>query len=172
MNDINLHLCRIVFIIIFAKTHLYMNSGTTDQACHTIELCLEIATKAHKGQTDLDGNPVILHPLTVGLMGKNPDEQCAGFLHDVVEDTDFTFDNLIEAGVPEHIVDALRLLTHAEGTDYTDYVRNIVNSGNQLAIAVKLNDLQHNLERGRKNGYTRLVDKHEAALREFEKIAR
>lgn len=132
-----------------------------------IDLCLKIATEAHCGQKDLDGNPVILHPLTVGLMGKNTDEQCAGFLHDVVEDTDYTFDDLLMLGVPTHIVDALRLLTHEEGTDYLRYVRRIACSGNQLAIAVKLNDLQHNLNRGRERGYTRLVKKHEAALREF-----
>ena len=132
-----------------------------------IDLCLKIATEAHHGQKDLDGNPVILHPLTVGLMGKNADEQCAGFLHDVVEDTDYTFDDLLGMGVSPHIVDALRLLTHEEGTDYLDYVRRIARSGNQLAIAVKLNDLQHNLKRGRERGYTRLVEKHEAALREL-----
>lgn len=125
--------------------------------------------EAHRGQKDLDGNPVILHPLTVGLMGKTPDEQCVGFLHDVVEDTDYTFDDLLRSGVSPHIVNALRLLTHKEGTDYLDYVRNIVNSGNQLAIAVKLNDLNHNLERGRRMGYTRLVEKHEAALKQFIK---
>ncbi|MDE6206549.1 MAG: hypothetical protein K2M55_01950 [Muribaculaceae bacterium] len=132
-----------------------------------IDLCLKIATEAHRGQKDLDGNPVILHPLTVGLMGKNAEEQCAGFLHDVAEDTDYTFDDLLRLGVPSHIVDALRLLTHEEGTDYLNYVRRIAGSGNQLAIAVKLNDLRHNLKRGREQGYTRLVEKHEAALREF-----
>ena len=132
-----------------------------------IDLCLKIATEAHRGQKDLDGNPVILHPLTVGLMGKNADEQCVGFLHDVVEDTDYTFDDLLRQGVPPHIVDALRLLTHDAGTDYLDYVRRIAQSGNQLAIAVKLNDLHHNLKRGRERGYTRLIEKHEAALREF-----
>ncbi len=104
--------------------------------------------EAHRGQKDLDGNPVILHPLTVGLMGKTPDEQCVGFLHDVVEDTDYTFDDLLRSGVGPHIVNALRLLTHKEGTDYLDYVRNIVNSGNQLAIAIKLNDLNHTSNEG------------------------
>ncbi len=129
-----------------------------------VDLCLGIALKAHAGQADLDGNPVILHPLAVGLAGKTPDQQCAGFLHDVVEDTDYTFDNLLDAGVPDHIVDALRLLTHDENEDYTDYVTRIARSGNSLAIAVKLNDLNHNLERGRRMGYHRLVAKHEAAL--------
>lgn len=133
----------------------------------TVELCLGIALKAHAGQADLDGNPVILHPLTVGFAGKTPEEQCAGFLHDVVEDTAYTFDNLIEMGVPADIIEALRLLTHNEGEDYLDYVRRIAKSGNRLAIAVKLNDLHHNLERGRKMGYQRLVDKHEAALAIF-----
>lgn len=132
-----------------------------------IDLCLKIATEAHRGQKDLDGNPVILHPLTVGLMGKTIDEQCAGFLHDVVEDTDYTFDALIEMGVSAHIVDALRLLTHEKGTDYLEYVKRIARSGNELAIAVKLNDLRHNLKRGRERGYKHLVEKHEAALKEL-----
>ena len=129
-----------------------------------VDLCLEIAVKAHARQADLDGNPVILHPLTVGLAGKTPEEQCAGFLHDVVEDTDYTFDDLLEMGVSAEIVDALRLLTHNDEEPYLDYVRRIAESGNALALAVKLNDLHHNLERGRRMGYQRLVDKHESAL--------
>ena len=134
-----------------------------------IDLCLEIAMKAHRGQKDLDGNPVILHPLTVGLAGKTPEEQCAGFLHDVVEDTDWTFDDLLQAGVPSGIVDALRLLTHDESEPYLDYVRRIAGSGNEIAITVKLNDLRHNLERGRRAGYQRLVEKHEAAMAIFNR---
>lgn len=129
-----------------------------------VDLCLEIAVKAHARQADLDGNPVILHPLTVGLAGKTPEEQCAGFLHDVVEDTDYTFDDLLEMGVSAEIVEALRLLTHNDEEPYLDYVRRIAESGNELALAVKLNDLHHNLERGRRMGYQRLVDKHESAL--------
>lgn len=135
-----------------------------------IELCLDIATKAHRGQIDLDGNPVILHPLTVGLAGTTPQAMCAGFLHDVVEDTDYTFDDLLALGVATDIVDALRLLTHTENTDYLDYVRRIATSGNAIAIEVKLNDLRHNLERGRLAGITRLVEKHTAALRIFQDL--
>lgn len=135
-----------------------------------IELCLDIATKAHRGQFDLDGNPMILHPLTVGLTGSTPQAMCAGFLHDVVEDTDYTFDDLLTLGVAPDIVDALRLLTHTEGTDYLDYVRRIATSGNHTAIEVKLNDLRHNLERGRRAGITRLVEKHTAALKIFQDL--
>ena len=56
-----------------------------------IDIALRIATTAHAGQLDRDGNPVILHPLTVGLMGHTDEEKMAGFLHDVVEDTPYTF---------------------------------------------------------------------------------
>lgn len=83
-----------------------------------VDLCLGIALKAHAGQPDLDGNPVILHPLTVGLAGKTPEEQCTGFLHDVVEDTDYTFDDLLQMGVSADILDALRLLTHDPSEPY------------------------------------------------------
>ena len=59
-----------------------------------IDIALRIATTAHAGQTDRDGYPVILHPLTVGLMGHTDEEKIAGFLHDVVEDTSYTFNEL------------------------------------------------------------------------------
>ena len=101
-------------------------------------------------------------------MGKTNAEKCVGFLHDVVEDTDWTFDDLRKEGLPEEIIDALRLLTHEKGTDYYEYVQRIIDSGNQTAISVKRNDLHHNLARGKAFGYPELVKKHEKALKMIE----
>lgn len=129
---------------------------------HTIDIALQIATKAHAGQLDRDGYPVILHPLTVGLMGHTDEEKMAGFLHDVVEDTDYTFDDLLNAGIPQGVVNALRLLTHDKGTAYYDYVQRIIDSGNPIALQVKYNDLQHNYARGK--AYPDLQQKHGKAL--------
>ena len=61
---------------------------------NTIDIALRIATAAHAGQLDRDGYPVILHPLTVGLMGHTDEEKMAGFLHDVVEDTSATLEDI------------------------------------------------------------------------------
>lgn len=130
----------------------------------SIEDALRIAIDAHEGATDLDGLPVILHPLTVGLAGHNRQEMIAGFLHDVVEDTDMTFDDLLERGVDADIVEALRLLTHDKGAmSYSEYVERIATSGNLTALHVKLNDLTHNLNRGRASGHWKQVAKHEPA---------
>lgn len=130
---------------------------------NTIDLALRIATKAHEGQLDRDGNPVILHPLTVGLMGHTDEEKATGFLHDVVEDTNYTFDDLLREGIPVGVVNALRLLTHDKGTDYFDYVQNIIDSCNPIALQVKYNDLQHNYSRGK--AYPELQAKHGKALK-------
>ena len=127
-----------------------------------IDTALQIAVKAHAGQVDRDGNPVILHPLSVGLMGHTDEERAAGFLHDVVEDTDFTFKDLLDAGIPADIVNALELLTHEKGTDYYEYVQRIIDSGNPIALQVKYNDLRHNYSRGR--AYPDLQAKHGRAL--------
>lgn len=132
----------------------------------TIERAIEIANEAHKGQNDLEGQPYILHPLTVGLMGTTREEQITGFLHDVVEDTDTTFDDLLRMEVDAEIVDALRLLTHdKEKMTYREYVQNIILSGNRLAMSVKKNDLTHNIARGKKYGHMSLVKRHEEAIR-------
>lgn len=128
-----------------------------------IEKALEIAICAHKGQLDLDGKPVILHPLTVGLMGTCTDEIVVGFLHDVVEDSDYTFESLLEQGIPAHIVDTLRLLTHAKTETYDTYLERIATFGNRLAITTKWHDLTHNLERGIRGNHTKQVTKHTRA---------
>ena len=130
----------------------------------TIEDALRLAVDAHDGQKDLDGNPVILHPMTVGLAGRNREEIIAGLLHDVVEDTNYTFDDLLRKGVDEKIVDALRLLTHTDDLSYDEYVKRIAESGNSIAIHVKYNDLCHNLQRGRAGGHWKIVAKHDKAL--------
>ena len=140
------------------------------QKISQIEIALEIALKAHKGQRDLDGKPVILHPLNVAIKGNNEDEVVAGLLHDVVEDTSYTFDDLLNAGISAKVIDALRLLTHEKGTDYLDYVRRIDDSDNPIAINVKCNDLEHNLERGRKGDHLKQVAKHTAAKEIIHRI--
>lgn len=127
-----------------------------------IDIALQIATKAHAGQVDRDGNPVILHPLTVGLMGHTDEERMAGFLHDVVEDTDYTFEDLLDVGIPDGVVNALRLLTHQKETPYIDYVKGIIESKNPIALQVKYNDLKHNYARGK--AYPGLQAKHGPAL--------
>ena len=110
----------------------------------SIEEITQLAIRAHSGQKDMIGNPAILHVLAVGLMGETEQEKKAGFLHDVVEDTDLTLEALRSQGVEEDVLTAVDLLTHRDGVSYEDYVRNIVASGNEIAIHVKLNDLRQN----------------------------
>lgn len=113
----------------------------------SIEDVIRIAVSAHEGQKDMVGNPAILHVLAVGLMGKTDLEKKVGVLHDVVEDSDVTLADLRARGVEEGVLEAVDLLTHRSDMSYEDYVKNIVNSGNETAIRVKLNDLHHNLWR-------------------------
>lgn len=117
----------------------------------TVEETLRIVLEAHEGQKDIDGKPAILHPLAVGLMGNDDIEIKAGFLHDVVEDSSMTIDDLKARGVEEEVLDIVRLLTRDKTADYSGYVRSIAGSGNASAINVKINDLKHNLARGRRS---------------------
>jgi len=105
----------------------------------SIEVTLRIALEAHAGQKDLDGNPAILHPLAVGLMGKTEAEIKAGFLHDVVEDSSITLESLKNRGVEDEELTALALLSHnKEKVGYFEYVENIIASGNVTAIQSNL----------------------------------
>lgn len=103
---------------------------------------MKIAFDAHKDQVDKNGIPYIYHPIHLAEQMKTEYEICVALLHDTVEDSDITFEDLIEAGFPDEVITALRRMTHDESVAYMEYVENIRN--NPIAKAVKLADLRHN----------------------------
>ena len=108
---------------------------------------MTIAYNAHHGQTDKSGVPYIFHPARVasGLTGES--EICAAWLHDVVEDTDLTIEDLRLAGFSDEICGAVSALTHDKSVPYEDYVKEIAKD--PVAKAVKLADLRDNMDLSR-----------------------
>lgn len=111
----------------------------------TLERAIEIATQAHEGQVDKAGNAYIGHPLRVMAMGKTEQEKIAGVLHDIVEDTPWTFEMLEAEGFAPEIIAALKCVTKiSENEDYDDFIERV--KKNPLAVAVKINDLTDNMD--------------------------
>ena len=105
----------------------------------------EIAKAAHEGQVDKAGKPYIEHPMRVMKMGKTVEEKIAGVLHDVVEDSEWTFEMLEKEGIPKDVMDALRCVTKlSEDEDYDHFIARV--KTNPLAVKVKLNDLKDNMD--------------------------
>ena len=101
--------------------------------------------QAHAGQVDKAGMPYIGHVMRVMQAGKTIDEKIVGVLHDVVEDTTWTFDALLAEGFPVHIVDALRCVTKlSDDEPYESFINRV--KTNPLAVAVKINDLTDNMD--------------------------
>lgn len=110
----------------------------------TLETALKLAAAAHEGQLDKQGAPYITHPLRV-MARVEPhglDAQIVALLHDVLEDSETTADDLRAAGFADPVVDAVTRLTHRPGEPYADYVVRC--AGSPLARAVKLADLEDN----------------------------
>lgn len=111
----------------------------------TLRRAIEIATEAHRGQKDKAGNDYIEHPLRVMEAGRTMEEKITGVLHDVVEDSDWTFAMLEAEGFSKEIVDALRCVTKlSESEPYDKFITRI--KKNPLAVAVKLNDISDNMD--------------------------
>jgi (p)ppGpp synthase/HD superfamily hydrolase len=108
----------------------------------TIECALQIAARAHEGQKDKEGLPYILHPLRVMALVDGAEAQIVAVLHDVVEDTAVTLEELRAAGFSEALLEAVRCVTHARHEPYADYV--IRCKANAIARQVKIADLQDN----------------------------
>ena len=111
----------------------------------TLQRAIEIATEAHQGQFDKAGRDYIGHPLRVMEMGKTEEEKIVGVLHDVIEDTDWTFEKLAEEGFSDEVIAALRCVTKiSENENYDDFIDRV--KKNPLAVAVKINDLTDNMD--------------------------
>ena len=110
----------------------------TSQTKKAITLCFN----AHKDQLDKSGLPYVFHPFHLAEQMTDEKSTVAALLHDVVEDTDYTFEDLEKMGFDSDVIDALRLLTHSDDTPYMEYVAKIKH--NPIARVVKLADLAHN----------------------------
>ena len=124
-----------------------------------LKLCFE----AHRDQTDKSGMPYVFHPFHLAEQMTDEYTVTVAVLHDVVEDTDITFEDITGMGFPAEVTDALKLLTHDDAVEYMDYVAKIKH--NPIAKAVKLADLSHNSDTSRLD----VVD--EKALKRVEKYA-
>ena len=113
---------------------------------HLTNEAMKIAYAAHHGQVDKAGIHYIFHPYHLAEQMSDEYTTCVALLHDVVEDTDVTLEEL--AGVfPKEIIDAVALMTHDSDTPYLEYVARI--RDNPIARAVKLADLMHNSDKTR-----------------------
>ena len=115
---------------------------------------LVLATNAHAGQFDRGGNPYILHPLKVMHYLKTTDEelQCIALLHDVIEDTNTTWEDLEAIGCTERVIAAVSALTKMPGQSYDKYKQEVM--ANEDAMRVKMADLRHNTDIRRLKGVT------------------
>ena len=131
----------------------------TDLTKKALKLCFE----AHKEQVDKTGLPYVFHPFHLAEQMDDEISTVCALLHDFVEDTDLTLENLSEMGFPAEVTEVLALLTHAPDVPYMDYVKQI--STNPVATKVKIADLTHNSD------VTRLDEVDEYAVKRGQKYA-
>lgn len=110
------------------------------------ERAMCLAYRAHAGQVDKTGVPYIFHPYHLAEQMTTEAAVCVALLHDVVEDSDVTIED-IAAAFPAEVTEAVQLLTHEEGVPYLDYIRAL--RTNPLARTVKCADLAHNSDESR-----------------------
>jgi (p)ppGpp synthase/HD superfamily hydrolase len=109
-----------------------------------LEEAIQIATEAHRGQKGRTGHPYILHPMRVMCRMTTEKEMITAILHDVVEDSSWTLDDLKQRGFPADILEAVDCLTKREGEAYDSLIARA--GRNPLAKRVKLADLEDNMD--------------------------
>jgi len=128
----------------------------------TLERAIEIAAAAHAGQLDKAGAPYILHPLRVMLAQKEPAQRIAAVLHDVVEDTPWTLEQLRAEGFSEDVLRAVDALTKRDGEDYFAFVDRA--GRDPVARPVKIADIRDNMDTSR---IATVTDRDRARLEKY-----
>jgi (p)ppGpp synthase/HD superfamily hydrolase len=138
-----------------------MNSDNQDQVkIADLQRAIEIAVEAHKNQLQKNGLPYVLHPFQLMLSVQSNTAKIVAVLHDVVEDSDWTLENLKQEGFSQEVLAAIECLTHRQDESYTDYIDRI--AANKLATVVKLADLKDNMN------ITRIAD--ELLEKDFQRL--
>jgi (p)ppGpp synthase/HD superfamily hydrolase len=136
----------------------------------TLDEAIQVARRAHEGQLDKSGRPYIAHPLRVMGAMRGEHERMAAVLHDVVEDTTVTLDDLTEAGCPAEVLAAVAAVSKRPGEEQSAYLARV--AANPMALAVKRADIADNMSPDRlarldAETQERLRTKYESALRQL-----
>jgi (p)ppGpp synthase/HD superfamily hydrolase len=142
----------------------HVASEENDTKLVSLEHAIQIAVEAHRGMKDKGGAPYILHPLRIMLQMETDLERTVAVLHDVVEDSEWTLDRLLDEGFSEEVVQALDCLTKQEGEDYAGFIERV--QTNSLAVVVKIADLRDNLDVSR---LPKPTDEDIARVRKYKK---
>lgn len=116
------------------------------------KVALKLCFAAHKNQIDKSDMPYVFHPFHLAEQMQDEETTIVALLHDVIEDTDYSIEDLRKMGFSERVLAAIALMTHAPEVSYMDYVAKI--KTNPIAKAVKLADLRHNSDLSRLNEVT------------------
>ena len=137
-----------------------------------LDRAIELAKQHHEGQTDKAGKPYIEHPLRVMYQVESEEEKIVAILHDIVEDTDISLNDLRNEGFSEEVVSAVECLTKQDGENYDSYIERI--SFNPLAVKIKLADLEDNRDLTRLPEVTdkdlKRVEKYDKALEKLTRL--
>ena len=131
----------------------------------TLERAIEIAVEAHKGQKDKAGNPYILHPLRLMFQMQTDNERMAAVLHDVVEDSDWTLDDLRKENFDNEVIDAVNLLTRDDNDSYEEFVQKA--ASNPISKAVKIADITDNLDLSR---ISKMTEKDVDRVKKYQRV--
>lgn len=138
----------------------------------TVKKAINIMYEKHENQIDKGGVPYIFHPWHIAEQMPDEAKTIVALLHDVLEDTDTTKEELKSFGFSDEIIKALELLTHSADEDYFTYIKNL--SSNEIARCVKLEDLKHNLDLTRLEKVTekdlKRQQKYQECIRYLENI--
>ena len=129
-----------------------------------LDRAIELAKQHHEGQTDKAGKPYIEHPLRVMNQVESEEEKIVAVLHDIVEDTNISLNDLRNEGFSEEVVSAVECLTKQDGENYDSYIERI--SFNPLAVKIKLADLEDNRDLTR---LPQVTDKDLERLEKYDK---
>ena len=129
-----------------------------------LSIAIIIATKAHEGVVDKGGSPYILHPFRVMMKLKDNTSMIVAVLHDVVEDTDITFEDLRKEGFKQEIIDAIDAVTRRDTETYVEFIKRC--KQNPIGKKVKLADIQDNSD------LTRIPNPTEKDYKRIEKYKR
>ena len=138
-----------------------------------LERAIEIAQEAHKGVKDKGGHDYINHPIRVMHAMSNDQEKIVAILHDVVEDSDWTFERLKEEGFEDSVIESLRCVTkYSEEEDYQEFIKRAAT--NKIATKIKMADIEDNLDLSRLGTLTEKdltrIEKYKKALKHLKAL--